>query len=219
MRVNDYTEGNIDKKALAWLNRIRAAVAQRPHLRLDPSRAALLIIDMLHYFAHDEGRCFLSAAPAVVPRIRSLLERWRAMGRPAVFTRHCHEGEGDLGMLGRFFSDYIHKRSPESDIIDALAPKKGEPVVTKTTYDAFWQTGLASILERAGVDQLVITGVLTHMCCETTARAAFCRGYEVYLPVDAMASSRESLHLGALESMADCVGQVMSVEEVLARCG
>jgi nicotinamidase-related amidase len=179
----------------------------------------LLIVDMLRYFAHREGRCFLDAAPAIVPRIQQLLEQWRALDRPVIFTRHCHEGAHDLGMLGRFFSDYIHKEAPESHIIEALQPARGEPIILKTTYDAFWQTELATTLERVGVAQLVITGVLTHMCCETTARAAFCRGYEVYLPVDAMASSQESLHLGSLISMADCVGVMMSVEEVLSCCG
>ena len=208
MQVEDYIKSDIDKKARAWLKEIHARVPDRPHLNLSPGRAALLIIDMLRYFAHEQGRCFLEATPAIVPRIQLLLERWRELRRPVIFTRHCHEGPDDLGMLGLFFSDYIHKSQPESRIIDALKPQKGEPVVIKTTYDAFWQTDLAPILKRAGVAQLVITGVLTHMCCETTARSAFCRGFEVYLPVDALASSRESLHLGSLISLADCVSHL-----------
>jgi isochorismate hydrolase len=66
---------------------------------------------------------------------------------------------------------------------------------------------------------VLITGVLTHMCCETTARAAFCRGHEVYLPADATASSSEDRHLGSLLAMADACAVILDTEEVLARCG
>ena len=88
-------------------------------------------------------------------------------------------------------------------------------MVRKTTYDAFLNTELEDILGSAGVDQVLVTGVLTHMCCETTARSAFCRGFEVYVAADATASSREELHLGSLVSMADSVAVIVGSEEVL----
>jgi nicotinamidase-related amidase len=173
---------------------------------------------MLHYFADPAGRCFLPAAAAVAPRIRLLLEAWRELGGTVAYTRHCHEGEHDLGMLGRFFGDHIHAGKPEAEIIDLLEPMKGEAVFPKTTYDAFHGTGLEALLRETGSEQLLVTGVLTHMCCETTARSAFCKGYEVYVPADATASSCEERHLQSLKSMADCVAVVLSVEEVLERC-
>jgi nicotinamidase-related amidase len=136
-----------------------------------------------------------------------------------VFTRHGHLGPQDLGMLGRFFSDYIRADEPEAAIVDALAPRPGEDVFRKTTYDAFLGTGLEEVLRGAGVTQVLVTGVLTHMCVETTSRSAFCRGFEVYVPVDAVASSDEEHHLASLLNMADAVAIVTSVEEVRARCG
>ena len=63
--------------------------------------------------------------------------------------------------------------------------------------------------------QLVVTGVLTHMCCETTARSAFCRGFEVYLAVDAMATTSEDRHLGSLVGLSDCVGVPLTTDEIL----
>ncbi len=121
-------------------------------------------------------------------------------------------------MLGRFFSDYIRAGEPEADIIPALAPIDGEPVIRKTTYDAFLGTPLEAMLKENGCDQLLVTGVLTHMCCETTARAAFCRGFEVYLPADGLASSCEEKHLNSLLAMADAVAVVLSTEEIHERC-
>jgi bifunctional isochorismate lyase/aryl carrier protein len=218
MRVTDYAGASLDKKSAQWLRDIRAQTAPRPHLALDPRRAALLVIDMLVYFASPNGRCFVSASAPIVSRIGALVDAFRALERPIVFTRHCHRGEEDLGMLGRFFNDYIKRGEPESEIIDALRPNQGDIVVEKTTYDAFIGTMLEHILNETASEQVVITGVLTHMCCETTARSAFCRGFEVFLPVDATASSQERLHVGSLMSIADAVGIVMSVEEVLKRC-
>jgi nicotinamidase-related amidase len=219
MRCQEYaTNSNLGRLAGVWLDTLRLEAAPRPQLVLSPTRCAMLIIDMNNYFADPGGRCFLPAAATVAPRIRELLDAWRGAGGQVVFTRHGHEHPGDLGMLGRFFSDHIDARGEEAEIIEALAPGDDEPVLGKTTYDAFLGTPLEPILRDRGIDQVLITGVLTHMCCETTARSAFCRGFEVYVPVDATASSSLELHLGSLRSMADAVAVLVGVDEVLALC-
>jgi nicotinamidase-related amidase len=214
-----FTEENAAAKSAEWLARVRASCAPRPQLTLDPERAALLVVDMLVYFAAPEGRCFLPASVPAARRIRAVLDAWRATEELIVFTRHAHEGAHDLGTLGRFFSDHIRLGEPDAEIIPALAPAAGEPSLRKTTYDAFLGTGLEELLRDRGVSQVVVTGVLTHMCVETTARAAFCRGFEVYVPVDATASSSEVRHVSSLEAMADAVAIPMSAEEVAAACG
>lgn len=222
MRTDAYvTAETLDRRCGKWLEQIRASVAPRPRLELEPRRCALLVVDALRYFADPEGRCYLPASDAIVPRIASLLGAWRSSPSrfgPVLFTRHAHEGPHDLGMLGRFFDDHIRAGEPEAEIVDALAPRRGERVLRKTTYDAFQGTRLQAILSRAGVTQLLVTGVLTHMCCETTARSAFCRGFEVYVAADATASTCEERHLGSLLAMADAVAVVMSSAEILDRC-
>lgn len=219
MRTHEYAEpSNLAARTATWLAALRAATAPRPHLVIDPPRCALLVVDMLRYFADPHGRCFLPAARAATDRIALLLDAWRRINAPVLFTQHAHGGPDDLGMLGRFFSDYIRAGEPEAEIIAALAPCAGELVVRKTTYDAFLHTPLADMFRERRVNQVLITGVLTHMCCETTARSAFCRGYEVYVAADATASSCEERHLNSLVSMADCVAVVMSVQEILDRC-
>jgi len=219
MRVSAYIDdASAEAKSAAWLERIRAGCAPRPHLVLDPRRAALLVVDMLVYFAHPDGRCFLPAALPAASRIGEILEVWRAARRPVVFTRHAHSGPEDLGMLGRFFSDHIRLGEPDEEIVDALRPAQAEPVLRKTTYDAFLGTELEELLRASEISQIVVTGVLTHMCVETTARAAFCRGFEVYVPVDATASSSEERHVSSLLAMADAVAIPMSAEEVIAKC-
>ncbi len=218
MRAASYIDkSTIDTQTQKWLSKIKSQTAPRPNLTFQPRGAALLVIDMLHYFASPKGRSYLPATKAIVPQIQALIDAFRTNGLPIVFTQHCHEGEHDLGMLGRFFSDFIQTGKPESEIIAALQPLETEPVVQKKTYDAFLDTELHPILEKQGVHQVIITGVLTHMCCETTARSAFCRGFEVYLPADATASNCEERHLGALMGLADAVAIIMSTKEILER--
>jgi nicotinamidase-related amidase len=220
MRRKPYPPGS-DRasRTRGWLEEIQDAVAPRPGLRIDPPRCALLVIDMQRYFADPRGRCYLPATDDAIPGIRALLDAWRGIGGAVVFTQHAHEGRHDLGMLGKFFSDHIRAGEPDAEIIRALAPAPGEPVLRKTTYDAFRETPLESILAEHGCTQVLVTGVLTHICCETTARSAFCRGFEVYVAADATASNSEERHIGSLLAMADCVAIVMSVEEIRERCG
>lgn len=219
MRSSDYTGGDLfQKKVGEWLTQIRRSVPPRTHLRPELERSALLIIDMLRYFADPAGRCYLPSTADIIPNIRNLLDIWRASGGTVIYTRHSHEGYHDLGMLGKFFSDHIKAGEPDSEVIHQLAPLADEIILRKNSYDAFLGTALESILNEKGLDQLVITGVLTHMCCETTARCAFCRGFEVYLPVDAVASSTEELHLSSLRSMADSVAVIMTTTEVMELC-
>lgn len=217
MRTQSYAGAeSLERQAQRWLEEIRASVAPRPHLRPRINKCTLLVIDMLQYFAHPSGRCYLPASTPIIANIAALVGAWRNAGGALAYTRHCHRGEHDLGMLGRFFSDYIRCGEPDAEIVPELEPRPGEPIFRKTTYDAFMDTPLQSFLEEREVQQVMITGVLTHMCCETTARSAFCRGFEVYVPVDAVASSTEELHYHSLLSMADSVAVMMSTREVLA---
>jgi len=222
MRSRAYvTFENIDRKSAAWVAAVRRSARQRPHLRPAVSRCALLVIDMVNYFARPGERAFLPASEAVLPNILRLVSLWRERGGTVVLTRHCHEGRHDLGMLGRFFSDHIRCGYPEADLVDALRPGTGsaEIVLRKTTYDAFHSTGLCELLRQRGCDQVLVAGVLTQMCCETTARSAFVRGFETFVAADATATTAERLHLASLRSMASCVAVVFGTREILDLCG
>lgn len=207
---------NMDSRLSEWLSVIYGHARPRPHLVIMPSRCALLVVDMLRYFAHPRGRFYLPSTGAIVPRIGKLLELWRNAGRTVVFTRHCHRDPDDLGMLGKFFGDYIRCGEEDSKIIRELRPLPTEKVFRKNTYDAFHGTGLDEYLANEGIEQILVTGVLTQLCCETTARSAFVRGYEVYVPADGLTTSSEALHVGSLTGLATGFAVITSTEVV---CG
>ncbi len=208
----------MDESVSRWIGDLSGYTHARPDLVIDPGKCALIVIDMLHYFAHPEGRAYLPATRAAVPRIGRLLTCWRERRAPVMFTRHCHKDEKELGMLGRFFADHIRCGSPEADFLPELSPLPGEEVVRKSTYDAFHGTDLETLLVQSGCGQVLITGVLTHLCCETTARSAFVRGFEVYFAADGTAANNEILHLGSLRALAHGVAVVMSTDKIIRIC-
>jgi len=195
------------------------SVAARPfEFRLEPGRAALLIIDMQRDFIEPGGFGAalgndVSQLAAAVAPTRTLLEAWRALGWPVVHTRESHAPDlsdcppakrqrggpklriGDPGPMGRL----LVRGEPGCEIVPALAPRAGEAVIDKPGKGAFHATPLAAELGRLGVQQLVLAGVTTEVCVQTTMREANDRGYECLLVEEATASYFPAFKAAAIE--------------------
>ena len=133
---------------------------------------------------------------------QALLAAWRARAWPVVHTRESHAPDlsdcppakrlrgvpslriGDAGPMGRL----LVRGEPGNDIIPALAPLPGEWVIDKPGKGAFHATPLHADLQRLGVTQLVVAGVTTEVCVQTTLREANDRGYDCLLVEEATAS-------------------------------
>jgi isochorismate hydrolase len=102
---------------------------------------------------------------------------------------------------------------PCSQIIPELDTSAGI-VIPKCQYDAFYDTSLEQILHEWGVTQVIICGVMTHLCCETTARSAFTRGYEVFFTVDGTATYNENFHSATLLNLAHGFATLALVDEI-----
>jgi nicotinamidase-related amidase len=213
---NEYVNTkNIEERTGEWLR-----AAGGPRLDLSPDDCALLVVDVQRFFAHPRGRSYLPAAAAVIPRLLRLLRGWRRAGHPVAFTRHCHLPDDPPGMLQRFWGSVLSCDDPDSHLIPQLRPAPAEPVLRKTTYDGFRGTGLEDWLRSAGRRQLLVVGLLTHLCVETTVRSAFVRGFEPLVAADATATVSGEMHAGSLRAMAHGFAGVVSVDDVLRTvCG
>ena len=94
---------------------------------------------------------------------------------------------------------------------------KGHRVVAKNTYDAFINTDLEDVLKRGSVERVVVCGVMTDFCCDTTARSAFNRGYETWLVQDACGSANKEQHEAGLRVFGLAFGEVLTTAEVIRR--
>lgn len=200
------------------LKTIRFKTKDRTRLVPTLERAALIIIDMQNHFCSETGRSFFPSSKVALENTLTLLNFWKG---PKFFTQHSHADTSELGMIGKFYRDYIRSGEFDAELVPELIPFKSEPssaIIRKFTYDAFYKTDLETMLRSKKIDQVIICGVLTHLCCDMAARSAFVRGFEVFIAADATASDENEFHIGALTNLADGVARVLSVKEIISLC-
>lgn len=159
---------------------------------------ALLVIDVQESFRRRPQWREVSN-PEIVARAGALVTAARAAGDLVVWVLHAEPGTGDV-----FDPALGHVR-----LIDGLTPRDGEPVLTKTSHNAFTTTNLQQLLTARGVRELVVCGIRTEQCVETTARLGSDLGFDVTFVVDATATF-------PIPHRSE-PGVALSAEEVLAR--
>jgi bifunctional isochorismate lyase/aryl carrier protein len=182
---------------------------------LDLQKSALLVLDMQEYFLNSDSHAFIPSGESIIPEIQQLAAAFEEAGRPVVFTRHINTPE-DAGAMSRWWRDVITENHPLSRITDALDTSRGF-FLQKSQYDAFYNTELEMILKENGATQVVITGVMTHLCCETTARSAFVRGYDVFFTIDGTATYNEDYHRATLMNLSHGFATPVLAESILAK--
>lgn len=192
-----FTKGNI---AAAAAKMADALPVNRRAAAFSPAHSALLIIDMQRYFLHARSQAFLPAAPAIITNINALIAAFEKAARPVWFTRHGNDLQ-DGGQMASWWRTLLTRDHPLGAMAAAL-DFHGQPIIEKTQYDAFFNTDLESRLRQSNTKQLVITGVATHLCCESTARSAFMRGLAVFFIIDGTATWNRELHFASLRSLA-----------------
>jgi biuret amidohydrolase len=218
---------------------VRAPADYMPEFRPDWGRAggrtALLLVDLQYATgsrAHglgrrlqEEGRAELVAQRyerienLVVPNTRRLLGHFRERGMPVIYLVNgaCLPDYSDFAPHMREFVRYVGALvgTKEYEILEEVAPTEQELVVRKTTAGAFHSTSLDRTLRSLGVSSLVVVGISTNACVDTTARGAAELGYETLLVEDACASTHPELHDAALRSFGRLFGTVASTDEAL----
>jgi len=208
-----YTHDSIDRVASAWLGELQA-LRERRTSAPTPSQAALLVLDLQDYFADPDSHAFVPSLPAIFPRIEALIRLFATRDQPVLLTRHIDVPDPDAPMR-RWWRDAIRLDEPRSELVEGLKTVGGR-VLTKSQYDAFFETDLDEVLRGAGATQLVLCGVHAHLCCETTARSAFMRGYEVFVVVDGTATYNEALHRASLLNLAHGFAVPVLSREILS---
>jgi ureidoacrylate peracid hydrolase len=210
------TAGNLEDKTKQWLERI--APFNQHTMELNSDRSALLVIDMQCFFLDPDSPTFTCGGLAVLNNVKQLIEAFRAAGRPVIFTRHVHHPDGlDAGIMGWWWQGMCREGTPESEVPEEIAPLPGEKVILKHRYSAFYNTDLETVLRCLKVEDLVISGIMTNMCCESTARDAYYRDYRLFFPADATGSVIEEMHLASLLNLSWGFAYVNTAEEILTQ--
>jgi nicotinamidase-related amidase len=190
----------------------------RREVPFDLGSAALAVIDMQRFFLEPGYPLYTPNGAAILPSVRRLVEHFRSRSRPVIFAAQQNKGEFiDRGEALRFWWPTMPlEGSRETEVVDALRPLPEEKLIRKRRYSAFHATDLELTLRGMQVRQLVVAGLFTNVCVESTARDAFMRDFLVFIPADACASLNEELHIGALRTLAHWFAKVVPTASLLA---
>lgn len=210
------TQENIDSKGKKWLDHISPFNTHDMDLKRD--RAVLLVVDMQYFFLDPSSPTYACGGQAILPNIQKTIQAFREANRPVIFTKHVHHADGlDAGIMAWWWEGMCLEGSPESKIHTDISPGPGEKVISKHRYSAFYNTDLETILRVQGIEDIVITGVMTNMCCESTARDAYYRDYRIFFLADGTGSINEEMHLASLLNLAFGFAWVTTADTVLAQ--
>jgi isochorismate hydrolase len=185
-----------------------------PRRKLNLMRSALFILDMQDFFLDVDSHAYIPSAQDIFPKLKKLRETYANLGLPLVWTRHLNT-DSDAANMSRWWRDIITAEHPLSRISSEFDTSYGK-IIEKTQYDAFYKTNLEEYLQKRDVEQIVISGVMTHLCCETTARSAFVRGFEVFFLIDGTAAYNEDYHRATLRNLGYGFANLLLCDEILS---
>jgi nicotinamidase-related amidase len=217
---------------LKSVNPLLKLIKPLPEVRLKRKNSALLVVDMQYLDAHKDYGIFLNARKKgageamgyyrdrlelIVPNIARLQKAFRRKRMEVIQTkiasltldgRDRSKGHRDKGI-------FAPKGSKDAEILKELRPMENEIVLPKTASGVFNSTAIDQILRNLGVENLVVTGVVTNNCVENAVRDACDRGFAVILVEDGCAAVTEELHLAALRAMRDHFAKIKTTAEVI----
>jgi ureidoacrylate peracid hydrolase len=194
---------------------------------LAPERTALLLIDMQVDFADPDGAMGkdgtdMSAPQAAVRQAERLADAAREAGVRCVFVRLVTRQDD----ASSFITEWKRRRRDEDAPLcqegsegaefTGPGPRGGELVFSKRRYNAFHGTGMDAALRGEGIDTLVVAGLTTECCIESSVRAAFERDYHVFVVGDATACYRPALHQAALGALALNCATILPADDILS---
>lgn len=181
-------------------------------------KAALLIIDMQNDFVRKGSLFEVDGIRDNMEEHKGFIEACRKLGVTIIYTRHCYDPRNnpiEASLFPKLAHGGLRKGTGGWQICDALKPKPDDIVIDKTRYDAFFCTGLRDILVSKNIDTVIITGTITNVCCESTARTAMFYDYDVVFCSDLSYCSREESHKNTLKVINHYFGKVMDFKDIL----
>jgi ureidoacrylate peracid hydrolase len=194
-------------------------------LALPKEKTALIVVDVQNSFCTPQGLLGtigfdLSACIAAVEPCRRLVDAAHAADVPVIFTRYVFRKDyRDQGMLGKLVPDMervgcLIEGTDDAQIVDALPVLPQDFIVDKNRPSSFYATTLETYLRSLQIQSLVVCGVTTNCCVETTVRDASQRDYETFIVEDAVGETDPERHRIALKSMGLLFGQLVRVADV-----
>lgn len=191
--------------------------------KIDPAKTAVIVVDVQNDYCHPEGACArrgsdVSAVKPMMPHLHSLLHGARKAGVPIVFIQTFHEKATDseawMARSGGRSGEVCRTGTWGAEFYE-VAPQPGEIIVNKHRYSAFINTRLDTVLRTLRAETLIMTGVSTNVCVESTARHGYMLDYNIVLVSDACAAFSQAAHDMTLENIDRFFGSVATADQLI----
>jgi nicotinamidase-related amidase len=158
---------------------------------------ALVVIDMLNRYEHEDAEPLRRSAKTVVPNVSRLLDAAREQGSPVVYVNDNH---GDW-TAGRVELTQWALEGADPSLVEPIAPAEDVPLLLKARHSAFYDTQLEYLLRGSATERVILAGQVTEQCVLYTALDAHVRHFEIVIPADAVAHIHPDLAEAALRLM------------------
>ncbi len=184
-------------------------------LTLDPTRTAVIVVDMVNEFFEPGGKMVLAGGTALYAPVNALLDAAHQAHLPVLYTNQWLRPDDAL----------FKKRIPHclmdtwgAQLVDALHRAPTDIVVPKRRYSAFFGTDLDLLLRERTIATVIVTGVVTNICVRSTVHDAFFLGYEVVVPVECVAATTPQAQATSLYDIDTHYGTVAPLGQILGSC-
>jgi nicotinamidase-related amidase len=178
---------------------------------VNPKRSALLVIEMQNVFRTDLNMI----TDKQLHNIKAIIEASEKAGVNIIYVRHNDSSEISKSMVDWWNGDKIEYGSEGWQMIDGF-DTTGKIIIDKNQYSAFFKTELNDVLQANKIEDVIIVGVMTNCCCETTAREAFMYGYRVFFINDATSTFNEDLHLATLKNLSFGFACIQDTQHIIS---
>jgi nicotinamidase-related amidase len=208
MKAEDYFPlKDCDQISLRWIR----SLDRKRQWETGLGNTALLVLDMQRFFTDPLSSGYLPSSRTIIERIKRLMGIYEG---PVFFTRHRNDPRDIENLMSVWWRGTIKGEIGEID----PSFNTGElPVIDKSHYSALEGTVLRESLKSISVDTVIISGVMTDLCCETTARDAFMKGFKIVFLADCTATETEERHLSTLRIISRAFGEVLTSKELMSR--
>jgi ureidoacrylate peracid hydrolase len=190
-------------------------------LKIVPKETGVLVIDMQNDFVDQKGKFGVYGFPAmaqnIVNPIKKLLIIARETKIPIIYTQHVHRPDYlDAGPRSQSKKlGALIRGSWGAQIVKEIEPTPDDFIIEKHRYSAFYNTDLEIVLRGLHINTLIVTGVATNVCVESTVRDACIRDFNVVILSDCTATNNQEVHEGSLKNIPYISGSVSTSEEII----
>lgn len=187
----------------------------------------MLLIDLQNDYCHPDGvfarkaQFNVDSIPAIYPNLQKAIRACRERNIPVIWVAMVWDSDEEVGILAErslfLQKEGLRRGTWGAEVVSELEKLPHDPVVEKKRFSSFFDTTLSDVLDRHGVRKLIVGGVRTDFCVESTVRDAFFRDYDVVVLSDGVAGYFPLLHEGSLRVMGTVFAKVMTVDETIGQ--